>query len=134
MHPEVLKHYYGDTVRTLFIISGLIMIVGYPFFHSYINQPISFAIAGCILLAVVGGLTNPALKWVTFLNMIISIVAFVFFEYYAVDTYFNLLPKSPAGSVPVYFFWANQLLAIFFFFSTYLSTKTFRGSLLAGKD
>lgn len=127
MNEKNIGHYYGDTTRALFIIGGLIMIVTFPFFKSIINMPISLSIIGFILLAVFAGLMNPKQKWIIFLNMIIAIVAFVCFEYYAVYTYLNL---SPGEGINIYFFWVNQALSLLFFFSSYLATKSFRGMLI----
>lgn len=111
------------------------MAISYPFFRALVSGPWVFSIIGCIALAVFGGLMNPEQKWVIFLNTIIPIVAFIFFEYYAVTTYLNLssIPKT-AENLQVGFFWTNQVLAVIFFFATYLSTKTLRGALLADKN
>ena len=79
MDKESLEHYYGDTVRILFIIAGLIMVSSYPFFRSLISEPLSLSIIGSLVLAVFGGLMNPKQKWVIFLNTIIPVIAFVFF-------------------------------------------------------
>ena len=127
MNPEVSHHYYGDTVRAMFFVGGLIMIISYPFFSALINVPITFTIIACIALAVFAGLMNPKQKWIMALNMIISIGAFVFFEYYAIYAYLNL---SPAKELHVVFFWVNQTLSLLFFFSSYLATKTFRGAFI----
>lgn len=131
MNQQLLEHYHGDKVRGLFIIGGLIMIVTYPFFRSLIFAPLPLSIFGCIILAVLGGLMNPEMKWVIVLNTIIPVIAFPFFEYAAVYTYINLSPGSEANLA---FFWANQALSIIFFLAAYLSTKTLRGALLAGKE
>lgn len=120
-------HYYGDVVRTLFIISGLLMIVSYPFFRSFISAPVSLSIVGFVAFAILAGLTSPKQKWIIVLNTITSIIAFVVFEYAAVYTYINL---TPAKDVHVAFFWVNQVLSLIFFFTSYLSTKTFRATFL----
>ena len=128
MNPEQNYHYYGDSVRTLFIIGGLIMIVSYPFFSSFIKAPIAFSIIGVVALAIFGGLMNPRQKWIIAINMIISVAAFAIFEYAAVYTYLNL---PPAQGVHVAFFWVNQALSLLFFFAAYLSTKTLRGAFVS---
>ncbi|HBA45548.1 hypothetical protein A2W67_00195 [Candidatus Nomurabacteria bacterium RIFCSPLOWO2_02_40_28] len=131
MEEKTVEHYYGDKVRTLFIIGGLIMLASYPFFSSLINAPMPIAILACLALAVFGGLMNPEQKWVIFLNTVIPLVAFLVFEYYAVYAYNNL---SSTESIHVAFFWVNQVLALIFFFAAYLSTKSLRGIHLASKD
>lgn len=130
MNKELLEHYYGDKLRVLFVVSGLIMVVSYPFFSSLINAPLSLSILGGIVLAVFAGLTNPKLKSIMVLDMIVSIVACLSFQYYAIFAYHNL---SAVENINTIFFWVNQLLAIVFFFAIYLSTKTLRGALLAEK-
>ena len=122
-----ITHYYGDQVRVLFVIGGLIMIATYPFFSSFIKAPISFSIIGVVALAVFGGLMNPRQRWIMLMNMIISIAAFVIFEYAAIYTYLNL---SPGKNIHVAFFWVNQALYLLFFFASYLSTKTLRGAFI----
>ena len=129
------EHYYGDAVRTLFIIGVLIMVVSFPFFRSFISEPLSLSIIGSVVLAVFGGLMNPKQKWVIFLNTIIPIIALLFFEYYAVNTYINLSStENSVKNIQVAFFWTNQILAIIFFLATYLSTKTLRGAFIADKE
>ncbi len=118
------NHYYGDIVRVLFVTAGLIMLASYPFFSSFINLPVSVATLACIALAVFGGLMSPEQKWVMVSNTLISIAAFVIFQYSAVQAYMN----QDLGTAT--FFWFNQTLSLIFFFAAYLSTKTFRGSLL----
>jgi energy-coupling factor transporter transmembrane protein EcfT len=127
MSTESPEHYYGDSVRTLFIICGFIMIISYPFFSFFISAPVPLSIIGCIALAIFGGLMNPKQKWVMVLNTIVPIIAFVIFEYAAVYTYLNL---SPTKDIHIAFFWVNQLLSLLFFFAAYLATKTLRGTLI----
>ena len=131
MNRELFWHYYGDEVRRLFVLAGLIMLISYPFFRTLISVPLSFSIAGCLILAIFGGLTNPKLKWVIIFNTIIPIVAFPFFQYYAVHTYINLPPSVPLNLA---FFWVNQILSIIFFLAAYLSTKTLRGALFPHEE
>ena len=129
MNTQV-THYYGDQVRTLFIIGGLIMIVTYPFFSSFVKTPISFSIIGLVALAIFGGLMNPRQKWIMALNMLISVAGFIAFEYSALYAYLYL---PPTDGLHVAFFWINQLLSLVFFFAAYLATKTLRGALVADK-
>ncbi|MCE9549238.1 hypothetical protein K8Q98_02455 [Candidatus Nomurabacteria bacterium] len=116
-------HYYGDLIRVLFNIGGFIMIVSYPFFRSFITAPVLLSIIGCVILVVLAGLTSPRQKWIMAFNALISIIAFVIFEYATVYAYLNL---SPSQGEHVAFFWVNQILALIFFFTSYLSTKTVR--------
>ncbi len=131
MIHNALMHYYGDQVRILFVIGGLIMIITYPFFNPLIGIPAPLAIIGFASLAIFGGFMNPKQKWVIKASSIISVLAFVIFEYVAVNAYLKL---SPTKNINIAFFWINQVLALIFFFAAYLSTKTLRGMLVAEKE
>lgn len=131
MNKEPFDHYYGDEVRRLFIVGGLLMLVSYPFFSSLVNVPLGVALAGCLTLAVFGGLMNPKQMWVIVLNAIIPVIAFPFFQYFAVHAYISLSPTVPLNLA---FFWANQILSIIFFSAAYFATKTLRGALLSEKN
>ncbi len=128
METKTTYHYYGDTIRGIFFIGGLIMILSYPFFSSFVKIPIIMSIVGCISLAVLGGLMNPKQKWIMLLNTIVSVGAFILFEYSAIYAYMNL---SSTETTHVAFFWVNQILALFFFFASYLATKTLRGAMVS---
>lgn len=121
-------HYYGDRIRGLFMITGVLMAVTLPFFNSLIDLPITISIIAMLGLAVLGGFINPVYRSVMVLNVIVSVCAFVGFEYYAVDTYLHASPSVPLN---VYFYWLNQIFALFFFLAVYLSIKTLRGRLMA---
>ncbi len=122
-----LAHYYGDTIRGIFILTGVIMLIGFPFFASLIPLPIPTVLFIIILLAVAGGLMNPEQRWVLALNTIVPVIGFAVFEYFAVFAYLHLPPEDVKN---IAFFWVNQVLSLLFFFATYLAMKTLRGSFL----
>lgn len=126
-------HYYGKIIRDIFIAGGLIMLITFPFFSGLINLPLPISLLSIIIFVVIGGLINPLSKWVFILGSIIPIVALTMFEYYAFYAY-KYLPSS--SQVNVLFFWVNQILALLFFFASYLSVKTlramFQGEMIDG--
>jgi hypothetical protein len=122
-------HYYGRLVRIIFIIAGIIMIATFPFFSHLINLPLPITLFAVLVLVIVGGLLNPLSKWVFIIGSIIPMCAFIMFEYYAYYAYHNLPSTNP---INVNFFWVNQILALIFFFATYLSVKTLR-AMIQGK-
>lgn len=119
------RHYYGHTVRVLFLIAGFLMIVTYPFFSDLITIPMPLSIGIMLLLVIFGGLINPVQKWLLVVNNLIPIVGFAVFEYQAAHGY-QYLSISNDPRLPV-FFWVNQLLSFIFFIALYLSVKTARG-------
>ncbi len=127
MENPISYHYYGDRIRTLFMITGLLMAATLPFFSELIHLPVTISLIAMLGLAVLGGFLNPNQKWIIVLDTIVSILAFGTFEYYAVTTYLSVAPTSATN---VYFYWLNQVFALFFFLAVYLSVKTLRGKLL----
>jgi len=123
LDKPVVQHYYGDTVRRLFVLGGLIMILTLPFFTNLLPVPLFISILAIVVVAIVAGATNPLQKSVAWFNLVTAAVAFLVFEYYAVDAYM----MYSADSV---LFFTNQILALIFFFAVYFSTKTLRGKLL----
>lgn len=119
--PAALRHYYGDRVRQLFLTAGLIMLLCLPFFSAHIPIPGFISLLAIIFIAVVAGVTNPMLRPVMILDIVVSLIALISFEYFAMKQY---------GQVPPILFGINQALALIFFFALYLSTKTFRGVLV----
>jgi len=114
-----LYHYYGDIVRRLFIVGGMVMVVTYPFFKDRIIAPAIFSVLAIVIVGLAAGLTNPRQQWVMVLDVCISVLGLVFFEYYAI---------TQTATFEELFFWMNQLLAAIFFAAFYYSVKTLRGS------
>jgi hypothetical protein len=125
---ELIKaHYYGFTVRRIFIFIGLVMLVTFPFFSELIPVPVYVSIGLMILLAVCGGLINPSQKWLLFANSIVTIIGFAIFEYETAYAYIHL---SASDSKNMAFFWINQIISLLFFIALYLSIKTLRGKFI----
>ena len=120
MNDIVPEHYYGDLVRKFFLAAAGIMVIGLPFILPFLPWPPLYSIFAIIVLGVLAGLTSPTQSWVIAINTLVSIIAFLIFESYAIRFY-NLNES--------YFFVMNQLLALIFLASTYYSTKTWRGMI-----
>lgn len=118
MPPE---HYYGDTVRKLFLSGAIIMLLVYPLFNHTIPAQPMLNIVGIILLSVMAGLTNPRQTWILVADVFLSIAAVSVFEYYAVSF-------AQAGNQNLFII--NQLLAVCFFTALYFAVKTARNALL----
>lgn len=116
-------HYYGNIVRILFLTAALVMMVGLPAIRDYLHIPTIFSVTAILVLSLAAGLTNPRQIWEAGLNAIISIVAFLFFESYAVWAYEHYSATDK-------FFIANLALGFIFLFATYFSVKTFRVLLM----
>lgn len=115
-----MAHYYGDIVRKLFVVGGVIMVLALPFYPALLPIPTFFSVLLIVVIAVAAGLTNPTQSAVMAFNTGVALVALIVFEYRAVTAY---------GEEPVLFLIA-QSLALIFFVATYFSTKTVRGSMV----
>lgn len=113
-------HYYGDTVRTLLVIAGLIMVVTTPFFYDLIPKLSFFSIFAALVLVILGGFVSPRHRGVVIMSTIAAAAAFIVFQYYAIST-FGLEDSLNA------FFFINEILAIICLAATYYGTKSIRG-------
>jgi len=120
---EMSPHYYGDIIRAIFVSAGVLMIVALPFYKNQIPVTPTEAILSIIVLGILAGFMSPRQKWVSIVDGVVSLVAVLVFEYYAVLAY-----KSVGQIFTGPFFLLNQVLAGLFFITLYLSVKTFRST------
>jgi hypothetical protein len=114
----MIYHYYGDTVRRIFLIAAFVMALTLPFFVPKVPVPFYISLSSIPLLVLLAGLTNPREIWVLVVNVVASIAGSIVFEYYAVFGY-------RGGDMP--YFIVNQVLAVIFLIAVYFSMKTLRG-------
>lgn len=114
------QHYYGDTVRVLFVIGALIIIATLPFYADALPIPTLFSILAVLALVFFAGFTSPVQKGVMIVNLFLSVGALLIFEYAAVLSYATFSSTD-------WLFLVNQLLALNFLLATYFSSKTLRG-------
>lgn len=115
------RHYHGGTVRRLFLLGGIIMLLALPFTFSKLSILIfTISLFAVLVVGVGAGFMSPTQKWVVVLDLFISAFAFVVFEFVAVDEY---VAEHTLGFI----FWVNQVLALIFFFALYYTSKTLRG-------
>ncbi len=125
-NEKLLRHYYGDIVRFLFLVAAIIMLVTLPFLNPKLPVPVISSISIILAIGIFAGFTNPLQKPTALLNTIVSTIALVIFEYFAVKTYM----ESSFGNL---MFFVNQILALIFLFALYYSTKTLRAMLIGKK-
>ncbi len=116
-----LPNYYGDIIRKFLLFAGLIMLVTMPLYNRFISISVFMLLFAVLLVTVVAGLTNPKQWWVMVLDMVVSVLGLMAFEYHAVRNY---------GDIPFFLFGIDQGLAIIFFFTLYFGTKTLRAELM----
>jgi hypothetical protein len=118
-----IPHYHGHIVRRLFVLAGLIMLVGLPFFASVVTGGVFLAISGILVLGLYAGLTTPKHTWIMWGDVVLSVLGSFTFEVIAISLY------NRDGSMETYFVF-NQALALVFFLALYFSVKTFRAMIL----
>lgn len=123
LHHRHVAHYHGDTVRTLFVVSAVILLVAET---TGASLPLTMTgiVALAVALVVAAGITNPAQAWIHFLNAIVSIYGAVTFGMYAIEQYH----RSHNFTDTTYLF--AETLALLFLVAVYFTTKTVRGVLL----
>lgn len=124
---RLTRHYYGDVVRFLFMLAAIIMLVTLPFLSNKLPVSTYVAILVILVIGVLAGITNPLQKWISALNVAISVGASSTFEYYAVKSFINY-------QVTTLYFITNQVLAFVFLFALYYSIKTVRAMYIKEKS
>lgn len=116
-------HYYGDIVRKLFFVAGLLLVVIIPIDRELLNFYLIFGIALIMVLIIVAGFTSPVHKWAIITDVVVSSLSFLFFEYVSLARFLEL--DSTVDGIFIF----RQSLAIIFVFALYFATKTFRGMI-----
>ena len=118
--PKV-PHYYGDSVRSFFMVIAIIMLVLAPFFGSYLPWALPFEIISALALVVLAGLTNPKSQFVMMINAAVAALGLLVFEIVALNAYVE-------GSMLL--FLAREVIAVCFLIALYQSLRTLRHMML----
>lgn len=116
-----LRHYYGDTVRSLFLLAAIIIFLIVPFGGSSDPELAIILVASSVILTLFAGLTSPKTHVVALIDSFISGVGCFIFESLAVSAY---KASSTLTDTAVF---VLQTLAIIFLLALYFSVKTVRG-------
>src|SRR3989344_1708187 len=117
MLKKILPHYYGNPVRSLFMVAAIIMLTTLPMFNEFMVMPTVFSIMCILVLGLTAGVTNPLLYWDAWVNVLVACVGFVATTAYAVSAW-NRNQES--------FFLTDVILSFIFMLAVYLSVKTLR--------
>ena len=108
----------GRVVQKLFFVNSLIMIVGLPIFSSNLGFPILIPILGIVVVAIFAGLTGSKNRLMMSLDILVSIVGGVVFEFASIASY------STTGLSAYFLF--NQFVAIVFLVALYFSIRSIK--------
>jgi hypothetical protein len=113
-----IPHYYGDAVRTIFLVCGSSMLVGLAVFASKLPAGMTISLISVMALVIAAGLTTPKRRVTIAADAALSVSAAAAFAVTATREY------AASGMSGFYLF--NQALALGFALALYLSVKTYR--------
>ena len=120
--PRDIPHYHGDSVRALFVVGALVLIVAQS---TGAELPLSStgAVFSAVILVVTAGITNPKVGWIHWVNALIAVWGTILFGTSAVEHY-----RAGSGFFDTSFIYI-EALAIVSLIALYFTTRTIRGIL-----
>lgn len=115
-HP----HYYGTLIRKHFFFAGLLILIAVFLDNELRSAYLSYGLLAIIVLIILAGLTSRSNRSIVFIDVIISALMFLVFEYFAIKTFVQYENFSNG------IFLLRQFIAIVFLITMYYSTKTLR--------
>lgn len=116
-----LPHYYGDTVRILFVITTAVWFLALPFYPDILPfSPVTQVVAGLVIL-ILAALTNPMKRWTLVYDALVAGIGIVVFEMAAVQQF---------GVSSWVAFAVRELIVLLLIVAFYLSLKTVRAMYL----
>ena len=115
---NAIPHYYGDTVRTLFLAAGCLVLFGAPLYVNDIYPILPFVIIGAFAILLAASLTSPRSNAFIIVDAVLASIGLLVFQYWALWEYGN----APLSRI----FAFREIIAIIFFFALYFSIKTLR--------
>ena len=112
-----VPHYYGDYVRSIFIVIGAFMLILAQFVSERAPELLPVQVVSAVVLVLLAGLTSPRKVWVLILDAIAAGLGVIFFEFLALAAY---------NASSWFAFIALEIVAIAFLVALYFSIKTVR--------
>lgn len=115
-----IPHYHGDSVRIIFVVSAIILIVAQS---TGANLPLSTtgAVLSAMMLVIAAGITNYALYWIHWINAVLAIMGILLFGTTAVDYYRAGLSISNSSFIYI------EALSLLSLLALYFTIRTIRG-------
>jgi hypothetical protein len=116
----LMRHYHGDATRILFMTVAILMFVG-----ATLGADLPFSSFGTVLFAVVlvvaAGVTNPAQKWIHYINVVLAVFGMLTYGPSAIDHY------NGGAMVWSITFFVIEGAVLLFLLALYFTVKTVRG-------
>ncbi len=118
-HTPVVAHYHGDIVRLLFIANAVLMLV-----MQFTGDRMPMTPAGLLVfvttLVIAAGITNPASRFIHWVNLLISFTGLVIFGSVSIERLDSVASFFTHDGIA-------GVITIVFLISMYLTTRTIRG-------
>lgn len=121
MKRKNIPHYYGDSVRNMFIASAVIYAIALPVFGSLLPFNVYVGIGIVLLLVFLAGITNPHSQILMFSNVAVAGIGVYLTQTAAISGF---------GVDSVALFVLRQSVAILLLIAFYQSVKTTRNMML----
>lgn len=112
-----IEHYYGDSTRELILGGTVLMLLASPLYADRLSVEFPMEVVGAIVAVVVAALTNPRNRLFVMGDAVVSGVALVVFESWAI---LDFAPGNPVAFV------FREAIAVIALFALYFSVKTLR--------
>ncbi|MEK7602059.1 MAG: hypothetical protein AAB472_01045 [Patescibacteria group bacterium] len=118
-----IPHYYGDYVRTLFIVMAVVSFIATPLWGDLLPFGVIAQTVAPLLLVLLAGLTSAKNHYIMLINATISGVSVLLLESYAI-----IMHHTQSSEL----FFAREAGVLLMLGSLYFSIKTFR-AMMSGK-
>lgn len=121
MKKKSIRHYYGDSLRLMFLISAIVYAVSMSLFGNLLPVDMYAGVGIVILLVLLAGITNPHSQALMFVNVVVAGVGAYLMQTAAIS-FFNI-----DSSI---LFILRQLVAVLLLIAFYHSVRTVRNMML----
>lgn len=117
-----IPHYHGDQLRTIFVVSAVVLIVAQS---TGAELPLSTlgAVVSAAVLVIAAGVTNPVQSGIHWFNEVVALAGTLLFGSTAVDHYRAGISFFDPSFIYI------EALALLSLAALYLTTRTIRGIL-----
>lgn len=118
-----IPHYHGDSVRILFLVSAIVLIVAQS---TGANLPLSTtgSVIAAVILVIAAGITSPTQSGIHWCNAFLAIAGSLIFGVSAVNRYREGISVFDPSFTYI------EALALLSLVALYFTTRTIRGHLL----
>lgn len=113
-------HYYGDLIRKQLFLAAFVIMAAALYDTELQSLYLFVGLFGVVAFTVLAGLTSRNNRAILVIEVLVSAVMFLIFEYFAIAEFTRYQSLSDSA------FFFRELIAIIFLTTLYYSTKTTR--------